>query len=386
MTYAPETLAIRAGHQRSSEREHSEGIFLTSSYVFDSAEMAAQMFSGEVPGNSYSRFSNTTVDIFEQRLCALEGGERCLATASGMAAIYMTLMGLLKSGDHIVAARALFGSTFSLLNNYLPRFGIQTTFVDPENPEDFRAAMQSNTKIIFLETPSNPLMQMTDIQKVSDIAHEYGALCVVDNCFATPVLQRPLALGADIVVHSATKYIDGQGRCLGGAIIGDHKTVGETIYFFARTVGASLSPFNAWVLLKGLETLSLRMKAHSQNATALAKWLSAQANVQQVFYPGLETHPQYTLAKAQMDGFGGMVSFEVAGGREGAWRVIDQCRLLSVTGNLGDVKTTITHPATTTHMRLTEEERLSIGITQGLIRLSVGLEDIQDIQNDLHIK
>ncbi len=381
--YRPETLCIRAGHKRTSEREHSEAIFTTSSYVFNSAEMAAKMFAGELEGSTYSRFTNPTVDIFEQRLCELEGGERCIATSSGMSAIFTTIMALLGKGDHIVASRALFGSTYSLFMNYLPKFGIEVSFVDLSNLSAWEQAVQSNTKLFFMETPSNPLIEMGDIKAVSNIAKKANAILVVDNCFATPILQQPLKLGADIVVHSATKYIDGQGRCMGGAIIGDNKLVGETVYFFGRTVGPTLSPFNAWAFAKGIETLPLRMKAHSSNALLLARWLESHPKVNRVFYPGLESHPQHALAKTQMNDFGGMLSFEVKGARHEAWQVIDHCELISITGNLGDMKSTITHPASTTHMRLTEAERQATGITQGLIRLSVGLEHIEDIKDDL---
>lgn len=388
--YRAETISIRGGHTRTSEREHSEPIFTTSSYVFESAEMAAQMFAGELSGSTYSRFTNPTVDIFEKRLAALEGGERCIATSSGMAAIFTTIMALLETGDHIVSSRSLFGSTYSLFMNYLPKFGIKVTFVELSDLNAWEAAVLPNTKLFFMETPSNPLTEMGDIKKVAAIAKQSKSIFVVDNCFATPILQQPLKLGADIVVHSATKYIDGQGRAMGGAIIGDNKLVGEQIYFFGRTVGPTLSPFNAWIFLKGIETLPLRMQAHSKNALELALWLEAHPKVNKVFYPGLASHPQHQLAQEQMNtisaGFGGMLAFEVRGDvndKANAWQVIDQCQMISITGNLGDMKSTITHPASTTHMRLSEDERRATGITQGLIRLSVGLEHIDDIKEDL---
>ena len=381
--YGLATLAVRAGQQRTNEMEQGEPIFTTSSYCFESAAQAAARFSGEEPGNIYSRFTNPTVRTFEQRLAALEGGECAVATASGMAAILATCMALLKAGDHIVSSRSIFGTTSVLFNNYLHKFGVDTSFVTLTDMSAWRAAIRPETKLFFLETPSNPLTDIADIQALAELAHANDCLLVVDNCFCTPALQLPLKLGADIVIHSATKYLDGQGRCIGGAVVGSNDLVGTDVYGFLRTAGPSMSPFNAWVFMKGLETLHLRMKAHCENALALAQWLAQQPSVKHVFYPGLETHPQHELAKRQQSGFGGVLSFEMEGGKEAAWRVIDNTKLLSITGNLGDAKTTITHPATTTHGRMAEEDRLKAGISDGLVRVSVGLEDIKDIQNDL---
>ena len=378
-----ETLAIRAGHQRTEEGEHSEAIFATSSFVFKSAAQAAARFSGNEPGNVYSRFTNPTVRTFQQRLAAMEGGQCCVATASGMAAITAVLMSLLSHGDHIVAAEGMFGTTTNLLKNYIRKLGIAVDFVHLVDLEAWRRAIKPNTRLLLLETPTNPLNEVVDIRQVADIAHAAHALLVVDNCFCTPVLQQPLALGADIVVHSATKYLDGQGRCVGGAVIGDAETVGEKVFGFLRSGGLSMSPFNAWVFLKGLEVLQLRMRQHCENAQHLAQWLQQQPNVDKVHYLGLGDHPQHALAKRQQSGFGGIVSFEMSGGREAAWRVIDSTQILSITANLGDVKSTITHPATTTHNRLSAEERAAWGISEGLIRVSVGLEHIADIQRDL---
>jgi O-succinylhomoserine sulfhydrylase len=377
------TNAVRAGQVRTQEGEHSEAIFPTSSFVFGSAAEAAARFSGDTPGNIYSRFTNPTVRNFEQRLAALEGGESCVATASGMAAIMAVCMGLLRSGDHIVSSRSIFGSTTMLFNKYLERFNIQTSYVAMDDIAAWRQAISPQTKLLFLETPSNPLTELGDIAALAELAHTNGCVLVVDNCFCTPVLQRPLQLGADIVVHSATKYLDGQGRCMGGAVVGDAKLVGEEVFGVLRTAGPSMSPFNAWVFLKGLETLDLRMRRHCDSANELANWLRDQPSVRKVYYPGLDSHPQFELAQRQQSMSGGIVSFEVAGGKEAAWRVIDSTRMLSITANLGDAKSTITHPATTTHGRLTAEERQSSGIEDGLIRLSVGLEDIKDIKLDL---
>ena len=378
-----DTRAVRAGQHRTAEGEHSEPIFPTSSYVFASAADAAARFSGEKPGNIYSRFTNPTVRTFEERLAALEGGEKCVATASGMAAILSTCLALLKSGDHIVASRNVFGPTVLLFNNYLGRFGVETTYVSLTDYAAWEKAIKPNTRLLYLETPSNPLTEIADIVRLAKLAHAKGCLLVVDNCFCTPALQRPLELGADIVIHSATKYLDGQGRCIGGAVVGNVELVGKEVYGFMRTAGPSLSPFNAWVFLKGLETLSLRMKAHSASALALAEWLEKQPRVQRVYYPGLASHPQHALAKQQQTGFGGIVAFELQGGKEAAWRLIDSTRLISITANLGDTKSTITHPATTTHGRLTPEQRADAGISDGLIRISVGLEDIEDLKRDL---
>jgi O-succinylhomoserine sulfhydrylase len=378
-----ETRAVRTGQQRTHEGEHAEALFLTSSYVFANAAEAAARFSGDQPGNIYSRFTNPTVRTFERRLAALEGGECCVATASGMAAILATCAGLLKSGDHIVSSRSIFGTTTVLFTTYLAKFGIETSFVPLADPEAWQAAIRPETRLLFLESPSNPLTELADIRRLAEIAHARGCLLVVDNCFCTPVLQRPLELGADIVIHSATKYLDGHGRCIGGAVVGDAERVGRDVFGFLRTAGPSMSPFNAWVFLKGLETLSLRMKAHSDSALQLARWLEQQPAVARVYHPGLESHPQHALAVRQQQGFGGIVSFEVKGGKEEAWSVIDATRVFSITANLGDTKSTITHPATTTHGRLTPEQRAAAGISDGLIRLAVGLETTADLQADL---
>ena len=380
-----DTLAIRAGHKRTNEGEHSEPVFTTSSYVFASASEAAARFSDEQPGNIYSRFTNPTVRTFEERLAALEGAEACVATSSGMSAILSTCLGLLKSGDHIVSSRSVFGSTTMLFTRFLAKFGIETSFVDLGNIDRWAAAIRPETRLLFLETPSNPLTELADIRQMAELAHHHDCLLVVDNCFCTPALQQPIRLGADIVVHSATKYLDGQGRCVGGAVVGRKDLVMEHIFGFLRTAGPCMSPFNAWVFLKGLETLSLRMKMHCENALALARWLEQQAMVKQVFYPGLESHAQHQLAKKQQSGFGGIVSFELKGGKEAAWKLIDSTRLISITANLGDTKSTITHPASTTHNRLTREQRQQAGISQGLVRVAVGLEDIDDLKNDLRM-
>ncbi|MBI1886916.1 MAG: O-succinylhomoserine sulfhydrylase [Nitrosomonadales bacterium] len=380
--YQPETLAVRAGAVRSQFGENSEALFLTSSFVFDSAAQAAARFIGEQPGNIYSRFTNPTVTVFEERLAALEGAEQCVATASGMSAILACVMGLLKAGDHIVASQSIFGATVNLFNNVIRKFGVETTYVSATDVSEWQAAVRPNTKLFFLETPSNPLTEISDIAAIAAVAKGCGALLAVDNCFCTPILQRPLELGADIVIQSATKYIDGQGRVLGGAVLGSKKLM-EPVYGFLRTAGPTLSAFNAWVLLKGLETLKLRMDAHSTNALELARWLEAQPNVARVYYPGLPSHPQHELAMRQQKSGGGIVSFEVKGGREAAWRVIDNTRLISITANLGDTKSTITHPASTTHGRISPEARAAAGITDGLIRIAVGLEAVVDIQNDL---
>ncbi len=379
----PETQAIRIGHRRTPEGEHSEPIFTTSSYVFASAKDAADRFTGKVPGNIYSRFTNPTVRAFEERLAALEGGERCIAVGSGMAAIATMAFGLLKAGDHVVCSRGVFGNTVLLFQNFLGKFGVETTFVDLVDPSAWEGAIRPNTRLLFAETPSNPITEIADIAGLARLAHDHGALLAIDNCFCTSALQKPLSLGADLVIHSATKYLDGQGRCVGGAIVGGHELLEKSIYPFLRTGGPSMSPFNAWVFLKGLETLGLRMRAHSENALKLAQWLEAQAWIKRVNYPWLASHPQHDLVRRQQTAGGGIVSFEVEGGREAAWRLIDSTRLLSITANLGDVKTTITHPATTTHGRLTEAERDTAGIREGLVRIAVGLEAFNDIRDDL---
>ena len=377
------SLAVRAGQVRTLEGENAEPIFTTSSFVFENAAQAAARFSEKEKGNIYSRFTNPTVRIFEQRLAALEGGEACVGTSSGMGAILATCLALLRCGDHIVSASALFGSTVSLFNNYLSRCGISTTYVPLTDNQAWETAIRPETRMLYLETPSNPLIELADIRALADLAHAHDCLLVVDNCFCTPALQQPLKLGADLVIHSATKYLDGQGRCVGGAVVGDAQRVGTEIFGFLRTAGPTMSPFNAWVFLKGLETLRLRLEAHSRSALELARWLQEQPAVTRIYYPGLSSHPQHNLACIQQSGFGGIVSFEVKGGREAAWSVIDSTRMLSITANLGDTKSTITHPATTTHGRLSQAERDAAGIRDDLIRVSVGLEERVDIQADL---
>jgi O-succinylhomoserine sulfhydrylase len=381
--YSLETQAIRAGHRRTHEDEHSIPIFATSSYVFKSAEEASLRFTGKIAGNIYSRFTNPTVDAFQQRLALMEKGERCLAFASGMAAIMAVGMGLLKAGDHVVCSRGVFGNTVMIFNNYFAKFGVETDFVDLIDTAAWEAAIKPNTRFLFLETPSNPLVEIADIQALADIAHAHDCLLIVDNCFCTPVLQKPLELGADIVVHSATKYIDGQGRCVGGAVVASEEIIEKFIYPYLRTGGATMSPFNAWVFLSGLETLAIRMKAHCDSAFELAQWLEQQPSVAKVHYAGLPSHAQHELAKRQQSHFGGIISFELTGGKEAAWQLIDATQMISITANLGDVKTTITHPATTTHGRLTTELRAKAGIKDGLVRISVGLENLDDIKNDL---
>lgn len=377
-----DTLAIRAGIHRSAEGEHAEPIYTTSSYVFGSAAEAAARFSGDSPGNVYSRYTNPTVRTFEERIAALEGGEAAVATASGMAAILSTCMALLKAGDHVVCSRDVFGTTSNLFGRYLARFGVAVDFVPLLDREAWRQALRPETALLFAETPSNPLCEVADLAELSALAREAGALLVVDNCFCTPALQRPLELGADIVVHSATKYLDGQGRCVGGAVVGRREHMQEVLGFL-RTCGPTMSPFNAWVFLKGLETLRLRMEAHSRNAQALAEWLQQQPQVERVYYAGLPDHPGHALAARQQRAFGGVLSFQVRGGRDAAWRCIDATRILSLTANLGDAKSTIVHPATTTHGRLTPEQRAAAGITDNLIRVAVGLEDVEDLRADL---
>lgn len=378
------TRAIRAGSRRSPEGEHSESIYATSSFVCDSAAQAAARFSGEEPGNLYSRFTNPSVRMFEERLASLEGGEHCVATSSGMAAIHAVMMGLLRAGDHVICSLNVFGSTVLLLKNIMARFGVETTFVSLTDNLAWEAAVRPQTKLLFIETPGNPLTDIADIEVLADIAHRNNALLVVDNCFCTPVLQRPLELGADIVVHSATKYIDGQGRCLGGAVVGTKQLVGGDIYSYLRTAGPTMSAFNAWVFLHGLETLAVRMRGHCENAQELARWLAQHPAIEKVNYPGLASHPQHALAVKQQSAFGGIISFEVKGGQQAAWQVIDATRFISITANLGDVKTTITHPATTTHGRLTEDDRRLAGISRSLVRVSVGLEDVDDLREDLN--
>jgi O-succinylhomoserine sulfhydrylase len=377
-----DTLAIRTGHVRTAEGEHSEPLFLTSSYVFDTAEQAAARFAGREPGNVYSRYTNPTVRIFEERIAALEGGAIGVATASGMAAILSVCMALLRSGDHVVCSRSVFGTTTVVFSRYLAKFGVTTTFVALSDNGAWAEAIQDNTKLLFLETPSNPLNEVADIAALAALAHERGGLLVADNCFCSPALQKPLQLGADIVVHSATKYLDGQGRCLGGAVVGRAEQMNE-VQAFLRSAGPTMSPFNAWVFLKGLETLRLRMDAHSANALALAQWLEQQGGVEGVHYAGLPSHPQHALAARQQRGFGGVMAVRVGADQAAAWRFIDATRICSITANLGDAKTTIVHPATTTHGRISQQERNAAGITDNLIRIAVGLEDIEDLKEDM---
>jgi O-succinylhomoserine sulfhydrylase len=381
--YQLETLAVRAGIERSQFGEHSEALYLTSSFVFKSAAQAAARFGNKEPGNIYSRFTNPTVSVFEQRLAALEGAECCVSTASGMSAILACVMGLGKSGDHIVCSAGVFGATVQLLGNLMKRFGVDTTFVSGTDPASFQSALTPRTRLIYLETPSNPLTELYDIAALSAVAKKAGALLVVDNVFATPILQRPLDLGADVVIHSATKYLDGQGRTLGGAVLGKRETIYEGVFGFLRTAGPTLSPFNAWVMLKGLETLRIRLEAQSASALELARWLEKHPRIERVYYPGLPSHPQYKLAQRQQKGPGAIVSFDVKGGKDAAWRVVDSTRLLSITANLGDTKTTITHPASTTHGRISPEARAAAGIGDGLLRVAVGLDAVADIKADL---
>ncbi|WP_101759532.1 O-succinylhomoserine sulfhydrylase [Oceanicoccus sp. KOV_DT_Chl] len=377
-----DTLAIRAGQIRTAEGEHAEPIFPTSSYVFDSAAQAAARFKGDEKGNVYSRYTNPTVRNFEQRIAALEGAEAGVATASGMAAILSTCMALLAAGDHVVCSRNVFGTTTNLFLKYLCKFGLEVSFVDLVDLDDWASAIKPNTKLLFCETPSNPICEVADLSALSVLAKKHQCLFVVDNCFCTPALQKPIDFGADLVIHSATKYLDGQGRCVGGCVVGRHEQI-EEIVGFLRTCGPTMSPFNAWVFLKGLETLRLRMDAHSANALALAQWLEQQDAVEKVFYSGLDSHPGKPLATKQQRGYGGVLSFRVKGGRDEAWRFIDATRICSLTANLGDVKTTIVHPATTTHGRLTDEQRAAASISDNLIRLAVGLEDIEDLKIDM---
>lgn len=377
-----ETLAVRAGQVRSPHGEHSEAIYPTSSYVFNSAAEAAARFAGDEPGNVYSRYTNPTVRTFEERLAALEGAEDCVATASGMAAIYSVVVAHLKAGDSIIVSRNVFGSTNVLFEKFVRKFNIDVRYVDLLDLSAWAKAIDETTRMLFLESPSNPMSEVADLQALADLAHANNALLVVDNCLCTPVLQKPLRFGADLIVHSATKYIDGQGRCLGGAVVGSKELI-EPVIGVLRSAGPTLSPFNAWVFLKGLETLPLRMKAHSENAMVLARWLQQQPQIVQVHYAGLEDHPNHAMAKKQQSAFGGVLSFEVVGGQEAAWQLIDGTRMISITANLGDTKTTVTHPASTTHSRLTPEERAKAGIGDGLVRIAVGLESIADIQKDI---
>ncbi|MBN2647088.1 MAG: O-succinylhomoserine sulfhydrylase [Thiotrichales bacterium] len=381
--YNIETLAVRAGYEQTGEQENSEAIFPTSSFRYQSAAQAAARFGGQEPGNVYSRFTNPTVRAFENRLAAMEGAASCVATASGMSAILTTFMSLCQAGDHVVSSQSIFGTTKVLFTKYLMKFGLEVTFVSQTDLSEWQAAIRPNTKALFLETPSNPLTEVADLDALSQLAKANQCLLVVDNCFCTPILQRPLEQGADIVIHSATKFLDGQGRAIGGAVLGNAQLVGEEVRGFLRTCGPSMSPFNAWIFLKGLETLPIRMRAHCENALSLASWLSQHPKIEKVFYPGLTSHPQYELAHKQQSAGGGLVSFRVKGGREQAWQVIDHTKMVSITANLGDVKTIITHPATTTHVRVSPEDREKAGITENLLRISVGLESIEDIKRDL---
>ncbi len=377
------TRAIRSGHKASDELEHSEPIFATSSFTFETAKDAADCFLGEKDGNIYTRFSNPTVESFQNRLASMEEGDCCVATASGMSAIAITCLALLGQGDHILACKNIFGTTLNFFKNHLNRFGIESSFVDIDDISSWESQIRKNTKILFVETPSNPLTLMCDIKELADLAHSRNCILIVDNCLCTSALQQPIKYGADIVIHSATKYIDGQGRALGGAVVGSQDLVGEKIYNLLRSTGPSMSPFNAWIFLKGLETLDLRMKAHSKSANELSKWLSEQSLIEKVYYPGLETHPQHNLAKRQQYDFGGILSFNIRGDQEIAWKFMDSLSMISITANFGDVKTSITHPQTTTHHRLNDAELQESGITPGLVRLSVGLEDIDDIKSDI---
>ncbi len=381
--FDPDTRAVRAGTHRSQFNEHSEALYLTSSFVFANAAQAAARFANEEPGYVYSRFSNPTVTSFQERLAALEGAEACVATASGMSAILATVMGLMKAGDHIVSSPSIFGATVQLFTTVLAKFGVETTFVESVDPHAWQRVMRPTTRLLFLETPSNPITEVADIPALAAVAKRAGALLAVDNCFCTPALQLPLALGADLVIHSATKYLDGQGRVLGGAVLGRRELIMDGVFGFLRTAGPSLSPFNAWVLLKGLETLRIRMDAQSAAAWELARWLEGHPRVERVYYPWLESHPQHALAKRQQRSGGAIVSFDVRGGRERAWRVVDATRLVSITANLGDTKTTITHPASTTHGRISAEARKAAGIGDGLLRVAVGLESVADVRADL---
>ena len=381
--YGDETRAIRAGHRRGLENEHSEAIFATSSFIFEDAEIAAAKFEPDSKGNVYSRFTNPTVRTFQDRLASLDGGEACVATASGMSAILLACMGLLNAGDHVICSRSVFGSISIFFSKIMTRFGIECDFVSPLELEQWQQAIKPSTRMFFAETPSNPLQELIDIKELSELAHRNNSVLVVDNGFCTPVLQKPLSLGADIVVYTATKYIDGQGRCVGGAVVGDQKRVGDDMFSIMRTVGPTMSPFNAWVFLKGLETLSLRMKAISGRALELAQWLESREEIEKVFHTGLDSHPQRQLAQKQQKAGGGIVSFRLKGDKEQAWKFIDNTELMSLSANLGDVRTIMTHPATTTHGRLTQAERDESGISDNLIRIAVGLEDLTDLKTDI---
>ena len=379
----PDTLGVRAGGVRSDFQEHSEALALTTSFVYRSAAEAARRFANEEPGNIYSRFTNPTVTMFQSRLAALEGAQACVATATGMAAVATTALGLLRSGEHIVAARGVFGTVVPLFDQILAKFGIATSWVDLGDLDAWRRAVRPSTRLLFIETPSNPVCEVADIAGLAAIAKSAGAVLAVDNCMCSPALQRPIEFGADIVIHSATKYLDGQGRVLAGAIAGRADLVTGPLFSFVRTAGPAISPFNAWICLKGMETLRLRMQAQSANALAIASWLESHPAVERVHYPGLASHPRHALAMRQQSAGGAVLSFVVKGGREAAWRVIDQTRLVSITANFGDVKSTICHPATTTHGRIPPAEREASGIVEGLLRLAVGLESPDDVREDL---
>jgi O-succinylhomoserine sulfhydrylase len=377
-----ETNSVRAGSIRSDQGEHSEALYLTSSFVFKNAKEAAARFANLEVGNVYSRFTNPSVKMFEDRLASLEGAEQCVATSTGMSAILACVMGLCDTGDHIVVSKSVFGTTVKLFDNILTKWGLNVSYVSLTNLNEWQNAVKKNTKLFFVETPSNPLTEICDISALADLAHQSNSLLVVDNCFCTPVHQLPIQFGADIIIHSATKYLDGQGRCLGGAVLGKKNHMNHVANFL-RSAGTSMSPFNAWIFFKGLETLKIRMDAHSAKATELALWLEQREKVLKVYYPGLSSHPQYELAMKQQSAGGGIVSFKVAGSQIDAWNLIDSTELISITANLGDTRSTITHPATTTHSRLSQNERDSSGIADTLIRIAVGLEDIEDIKADL---
>ena len=382
--YKPDTLGVRAGGLRSDFQEHSEQLVLSTSFVYKSAEEAARKFASTAPeDNIYSRFTNPTVRMFQDRLAALEGAEACVGTATGMAAITTMVFGLLKSGDHMIVARGVFGTVVPLLDQIASKFGIQTTWVDATSLDAWRAAVRPNTRLLYAESPSNPALEVVDIAGLAAIAKKAGALLAMDNAVASPALQRPLSLGADLVIHSATKYVEGQGRVLAGAIAGRADLVSGPLFQYVRTAGPAISPYNAWTCLKGMETLGVRMRGHCVNALDVARWLESHPSVERVLYPGLESHPQHQLAMRQQSGGGAVVSFVVKGGRDAAWRVIDATELISNTANFGDVKSTICHPATTTHGRIPPAERDASGIVEGLIRLGVGLEDPEDIRADL---
>jgi O-succinylhomoserine sulfhydrylase len=381
--WRPATQLVHGGTLRSQFGETSEAIFLNSGYVYDNAEQAERRFKGDEEGFVYSRYSNPTVDMFEKRMCALEGAEAARGTASGMAAVTASLLSFLKAGDHVVSARALFGSCRYIVEDLLPRFGVESTLIDGRDLSAWEGAMKRNTRAVFFETPTNPVLELVDIEAVAEIAHRAGALVVIDNVFATPLLQRPMPLGADIVVYSATKHIDGQGRCLGGVVLGRKDFIDDKLHTFLKQTGPSLSPFNAWVLLKGLETLPLRVERHGASAAAIADFLAERKEVVRVFYPGRADHPQVELAKRQMAGGGPMVAFEAKGGKREAFRVMNAMQIFKISNNLGDAKSLVTHPATTTHQRLTPEQRAELGIYDRSIRLSIGLEDVEDLKADL---